>query len=55
MFIDLAGAFGNIEHEVVMKELKQIGTPDVYCDIIKDAYTKSQFKVSCKDGATKTL
>ena len=55
VFIDFADAFGSIEHDVMLQSLEDIGTPQLYCDIIKDVYTDSQFQVKCKTGLTNTI
>ncbi len=52
VFVDLADAFGSIEHNVMPRELAQIGTPQPYCDIVRDFYADSVFRARTAKGLT---
>ena len=45
VFLDFRDAFGTLPHNIMIKALEEIHLPQVYTDIIKDAYKSSFIQV----------
>ena len=55
IFFDIADAFGSVEHKIMLQEMENLGFPQHFTEIIKDAYNGSTFKVRISDGETKPI
>ena len=51
-FIDLADAFGSINHDYMIDSLRVYGYPESIVNLTKDIYTNSYFKVESESGYT---
>lgn len=51
-FIDLKDAFGSINHQFMLRELRHMGYPELFVNITKDVYTGSTFQIKCSSGLT---
>ena len=52
MFLDLADAFGSIDHEMMVDALRAYGYPEIIINLTKDIYTDSTFQVDTNSGLT---
>jgi hypothetical protein len=55
MFLDLADAFGSIDHELMIDALRAYGYPNDLVNLTKNIYTDSTFQVQTKSGLTKPI
>ena len=55
MFLDLADAFGSIDHEMMVDALSAYGYPDSVIQLTKDIYTDSTFQVDTNSGLTDSI
>ena len=53
-FIDLADAFGSIDHDIMIREMRSAYYPDV-CDILQDIYSECTFQVKYGKCLTATI
>ena len=51
-FVDLKDAFGSLDHEIMLRELRSIGLPDQYLQLTKAIYDCSTFQVKTHRGIT---
>ena len=51
-FVDLKDAFGSINHQFMLRELRQMGYPELFVNLTKDVYTGSTFQIKCSSGLT---
>ena len=54
-FIDIKDAFGSIDHEMMINEMREVGYPESVLDITSDIYTESTFQVKTANGLTKPI
>jgi hypothetical protein len=54
-FIDLADAFGSINHEFMIDSLRVYGYPEPIVNLTQDIYTNSYFQVESSDGCTEFI
>ena len=49
-FVDIKDAFGSLDHEIMLRELKDIGLPEKYLQLTKAIYDSSTFQVKTDRG-----
>ena len=54
-FIDIKDAFGSIDHNIMIKEMREVGYPQQMIDITRDIYTDSTFQVKTANGLAKPI
>lgn len=52
MFLDLADAFGSIDHEIMIDALHSYGYPDILVNLTRNIYNSSTFQIETKNGLT---
>ena len=55
LFIDLADAFGSIDHFFMINSLEKAGYPKYIVDLTRDIYTDSKFVVKTQNGTTAAI
>ena len=55
MFLDLADAFGSIDHQLMINSLHCYGYPDALVDLTSNIYNNSTFQVETKYGLTEPI
>ena len=54
-FVDLADAFGSVNHDFMITAMRSAGYPDFLIDITRDIYTDSSFLVKTNGGVTRPI
>ena len=54
-FIDLADAFGSVNHDMMISSMKAAGYPDFLIDLTRDIYDGSSFVVKTNSGITQPI
>ena len=54
-FIDIKDAFGSLDHELMIREMREMGYPEQVVAITQDIYTNSSFQVKTASGLTASI